>query len=64
MLWGQGTNPNGKHCTDWGREVDAGEVEASWPIRGEVKQMTPDTGWRRRKVFKYILDSAFSKGQL
>lgn len=44
-----GDKGNGKHCRNSGREVDAGKVEASRPIRGEVKQMTPDTGWRRQK---------------
>ena len=37
-----------RHCTHSEREVDAGKVEASLPVRGEVKQTTPDTGWRRR----------------
>ena len=43
------------------REVDAGRVEASPPIRGEVKQMAPDTGWRKQEGFKYVLDSVFTK---
>ena len=47
MVRDEGTKPSGKHYTHSEREVDAGKVEASLPIRGEVKQMTPDTGWRR-----------------
>lgn len=43
------------------REVDAGRVEASPPIRGEVKQMAPDMGWRKQEGFKYVLDSVFTK---
>lgn len=60
---GRGTDPNGSSADIQG-ELGAGEVEASWPIREEVKQMTPDMDWRRRGGFKYTLDSVFSRGQL
>lgn len=45
-------------------EVDVGKVEASLPIRGEVKQMTPDTGRRSQEgsALYWILFSP--RGQL
>lgn len=58
---GEDTEMNGRHCTSSAREGDAGKVEASLPIRGEVKQMAPDTGWRKQEGFKYVLDSVFTK---
>lgn len=48
MVQDEGTEPTGRHRIHSDREGDAGKVEASLPIRGQVKQMTPDTGWRRR----------------
>lgn len=43
------------------QEVGAGRVGASLPIRGEVKQTTPDTGWGRREGFKCLLDSVVTE---